>query len=54
MLLGVILVVATFNLVGADRGRAIRQTFGTDNSATRQYGTAREVRPLEGMDFGNL
>ncbi len=55
VLLGLVLVVMAFNFVGADRGRAIRQLFGTDKTVARQYGASRsDVRPLEGMDFGNL
>ncbi len=53
-LLGLVLVIAAFNAVGADRGRAIRQWFGTDNTADRQDGASVELRPLEGMDFANL
>jgi hypothetical protein len=54
ILLGVALVIVTFNYVGEDRGRAIRQAFGTDKTIDRQYGAGEDWHPLEGMDFANL
>lgn len=55
VLLGVVLIVMAFNFVGTDRGRAIRQIFGTDQTVDQKYGQGgMELRPLEGMDFGNL
>lgn len=54
ILVGLVLVIVAFNTVGADRGRSVRQLFGTDKTAERQYQPASTLRPLEGMDFANL
>lgn len=54
ILIGIMLVIATFNTVGADRGRAIREMFGTDKTAKVQYEAPSQWHPLEGMDFANL
>ena len=55
ILAGVVLIIVAFNTVGLDRGRAIRSWFGADNTIDRPYGeVARDIRPLEGMDFANL
>jgi len=55
-LLGLALVGGLFFAVGQDRGQSIRRVLDSDQNATyRVYGGySREVRPLEGMDFGNL
>lgn len=54
ILLAVLLVITAFNYVGQDRGRAIRQWFGADNTAFRESSSTHEWQPLEGMDFANL
>jgi len=53
ILLAVALTVAVFNIVGDDRGRAVRQSFGTDQTAEHNL-QRTNLRPLEGMDFANL
>jgi len=53
ILLGLVLVVTVFNIVGQDRGRAIRRSLGTDMTAERNF-QGQNLRPLEGMDFANL
>ncbi len=54
ILLGVVLVIAAFNVVGDDRGRSIRQSFGSDTTAEKRHDPSVAMRPLEGMDFANL
>jgi oligosaccharide repeat unit polymerase len=47
-----LLVIAMFSAVGADRGRAVRELFVKDSSRiTYDQG---QLKPLEGMDLGNL
>lgn len=55
VMLGAVLMIAVFNSVGSDRGLAIRQLFGTDNTAQQSdSGGSYHLLPLEGMDFANL
>lgn len=49
---GLAAALMLFNLVGSDRGRAIRELLGTDR--TQVVNVAPSERPFEGMDFGNL
>lgn len=49
---GGIAVILLFTAIGQDRGRSIRQWFGTDY--TLDQSSTRELKFLEGMDFGNL
>ena len=55
MLLLLAAVAAIFTAVGNDRGRAIRQWLGVDNSLDQSAPAgANQVKFMEGMDFGNL
>lgn len=54
VMLGVVLMIAAFNVVGDDRGRSIRRSFGSDNTVAKQHDPSVVLRPLEGMDFANL
>lgn len=49
---GGLAVILLFTAIGEDRGRGIRQWFGTDY--TLDQSSTRELKFLEGMDFGNL
>lgn len=53
MLAGGVALVAVFAAVGDDRGRAVRQWLGGDNTLAGP-GPQVELRFLEGMDYGNL
>ncbi len=46
--------VAIFNVVGNDRGVAIRQALGAEKGSQIFYNTRANERFLEGMDFANL
>jgi hypothetical protein len=54
LLLGLALLLVVFNTVGVDRGRSIRQWFGTDKTLDHNYSGQPDLLPLEGMDFANL
>ena len=47
-------VMLLFNIVGNDRGMAIRKAIGNDTSSSVFYQTRANERFLEGMDFANL
>lgn len=49
---GLLLLIALFTAVGADRGRTIRQFLGEDD--TSREGGGLELKFLEGMDFANM
>jgi hypothetical protein len=52
VLAAMLAAVLLFNLVGTDRGEAIRELVGSE--APRPAAAEVSMRPLEGMDFGNL
>jgi hypothetical protein len=52
VLAAMVAAVLLFNLVGTDRGEAIRNLIGSET--TRPAASEASTRPLEGMDFGNL
>lgn len=56
MRVGLLLVgaVVLFNLIGVDRGDALRRWIANDTTADVYEQADLKMRPLEGMDFGNL
>jgi hypothetical protein len=55
VMLAVVAIIPLFNLVGADRGRAIRQLLGSDNTVQESTSHVDKTDAfLEDMDLGNM